>query len=96
MGPGIAIDINAKIARNEEIVSSHMDDEIVMMSIEQGEYYGINPVGSRIWELLEQPRTFAGLCDILLEEYDVPVEECRRDVLAFIEQLFEKKLVKYL
>lgn len=96
MGPGTTIDINAKIARNEEIVSSDMDDEIVMMSIEQGEYYGINAVGSRIWELLEQPRTAAGLCDILLEEYDVPAEECRRDVLAFIEQLFEKKLVKYL
>ncbi len=96
MEPGIAIDINARIARNEEIVSSDMDDEIVMMSIEQGEYYGINAVGSRIWELLEQPRTAAGLCDILLEEYDVPAEECRRDVLAFIEQLFEKKLVKYL
>jgi hypothetical protein len=94
--PGTAIDINARIARNEEIVSGKMDDEIVMMSIEQGEYYGINPVGSRIWELLEQPRTAAGLCDILLEEYDVPAEECRRDVLEFLRQLFARKLVKYL
>ena len=96
MEPGTAIDINAGIARNEEIVSGKMDDEIVMMSIEQGEYYGINPVGSRIWELLEQPRTAAGLCDILLEEYDVTAEECRRDVLEFLRQLFARKLVKYL
>ena len=96
MEPGKTIDINAKIVRTQEIVSSNMDDEVVMMSIEQGEYYGINPVGSRIWGLLAQPRTAAGICDILMEEYNVPAEECRQDVLEFLGQLFEKKLVKYL
>ena len=96
MDPGKTIDINAKILRSQEIVSGNMDNEIVMMSIQQGEYYGINPVGSRIWELLEQPRTAAGICDILAEEYDVPAEECRRDVLEFVGQLFDKKLVQYL
>jgi hypothetical protein len=94
--PGKTIDINAKIVRNEEIVSTGMDNETVMMSIEMGEYYGINPVGSRIWELLARPRTAAGICDMLMEEYDVPEEECRQDVLEFLGQLFEKKLVKYL
>jgi hypothetical protein len=93
---GKTIDINAKIVRNQEIVFSGMDSDTVMMSIEMGEYYGTNPVGGRIWELLEQPRTPAGICDILMEEYNVPAEECRRDVLEFIGQMFEKKLVKYL
>jgi hypothetical protein len=93
---GKTIDLNAAIVRNQEIVSSGIDNDTVMMSIEMGEYYGTNPVGSRIWELLEQSRTPAGICDILMEEYNVPAEECRRDVLEFIGQLFEKKLVKYL
>ncbi len=96
MEPGKTIDINAKIVRNEEIVSSSMDNDTVMMSIELGQYYGINPVGGRIWELLAQPRTAAVVCDMLMEEYNVPAEECRRDVLEFLGQLFEKKLVKYL
>jgi hypothetical protein len=93
---GKTIDLNAKIVRNQEIVFSSMDSDTVMMSIEMGEYYGTNPVGSRIWELLEQPRTPAGLCDILVEEYSVPAPECRREVLEFVGQLLEKKLVKYL
>jgi hypothetical protein len=93
---GKTIDLNAKIVRNQEIVFSNMDSDTVMMSIEMGEYYGTNPVGSRIWELLEQPRTLAGICDILMEEYNVPEEECQRDVLEFVGQLLEKKLVKYL
>lgn len=96
MESGNTIDINARIVRNQEIVSSSMDSDTVMMSIEMGEYYGTNPVGGRIWDLLEQPRTPAGICDILMEEYNVPAETCRRDVLEFIGQLFEKKLVKYL
>ena len=96
MATGKTIDVNAKIVRNEEIVFSGMDDETVMMSIEMGEYYGINPIGSRIWELLAEPLTTAGICDLLMEEYEVPAEECRRDVLEFIRQLFDKKLVKFL
>ncbi len=96
MASGKSIDLNAKIVRNLEIVSSSMDSDTVMLSIEMGEYYGTNPVGSRIWELLEQPCTPVGICDILVEEYNVPVEECRQDVLDFVGQLFEKKLVKCL
>lgn len=94
MGPGNSIDFDTTIEKKQDIISSVMDDETVMMSIENSEYYGLNPVGSRIWELLDQPRTVAGICDILVEEYDVPAEECQREVKEFVEKLLEKKLVK--
>jgi len=70
-----------------------MDNETVMMSIENGEYYGINSVGSRIWELLDQPRSILELTDLLLEEFDVPENECQQDVMEFVEKLVEKKLL---
>jgi hypothetical protein len=92
--PGKSIDFDTAIEKKQDIISSGMDDETVMMSIENGEYYGLNPVGGRIWELLDRPRTAAGICDILVEEYDVPVEECQREVKEFVEKLLEKKLVK--
>lgn len=94
MAPGNSIDFDTTIEKKQDIISSGMDDETVMMSIENGEYYGLNPVGSRIWELLDRPRTVGGICDILLAEYDVPAEECRREVMEFVEKLLEKKLVK--
>jgi hypothetical protein len=94
MEPGKTIDINATIEKKQEIISTGMDEDTVMMSIEKGEYYGLNPVGSRIWELLDQPRTVAWICDSLLAEYDVPAEECQRDVKEFVGKLVEKKLVK--
>jgi hypothetical protein len=94
LAPGKSIDFDTTIEKKQDIISSGMDDETVMMSIENSEYYGLNPVGSRIWELLDRPRTVAGICDILLAEYDVPAEECQREVKEFVEKLLEKKLVK--
>lgn len=94
MDPEKIIDINSKIVRDNEIISSDMDEETVMMSIESGEYYGINPVGSRIWALLEQPHSVSEICDTLREEYDVKPAECQQDVLEFVNKLLEKKLVK--
>jgi len=83
----------SKIYRNPEMLSSDMDGEKVMMSIENGEYYGLNPIGSRIWELIEQPKTIDKLISILTDEFDVTPEICENDVLAFLKELLEKNLI---
>jgi hypothetical protein len=82
-----------KLKRNPEMVFSEMDGEIVMMSIENSEYYGLDPVASRIWELLEQPATIAQLVEKLLEEYEVDYDTCLKDVIAFSDELLEKKIL---
>lgn len=88
------LDINSAVARNEGIIFSNMDEETVMMSIEKGEYYGVNPVGRRIWELLETPVTVSAMCDTLCGEYNIEPEQCSKDVLAFLEQLSAKDVIK--
>jgi hypothetical protein len=87
------INTNTKIVRNNEIISSDMDDETVMMNIEKGEYYGINPIGSRIWELIETPRKVSNICEKLCEEYDVTQEKCNNDVMHFLNHMAEKKII---
>lgn len=84
---------NAKFTQNNEIVFSQMDDEIVMMNLEKGEYYGISPVGSRIWELLETPQTVDDICRTLCKEYAVSPEKCTEEVLIFITQMKEKNII---
>jgi trimethylamine:corrinoid methyltransferase-like protein len=85
--------VNAKFVQNSEIVFSQMDDEIVMMDLEKGEYYGISPVGSRIWELVETPRTMPDICTTLCKEYDVSHEKCTKEVLDFIIEMTEKNII---
>ncbi len=84
---------NQPIQRNPDMLFSHIDDEVVMMSIETGEYYGLNPVASRIWELLEHPHTMEQLIDKLLQEFDIDESTCRRDVQTFLKQLAGKQLI---
>ena len=80
--------------RNQETISGQIDDEIVMVDIEKGSYFSLNPVATRIWELLEQPLTLDGLCDQLLTEYDVSAEECRADVAEHLTQMQTLGLVR--
>jgi hypothetical protein len=75
-------------------VSADLDGEVAMMSIEHGEYYVLDAVGSRTWELIEKPIAVSELCARLVEEYDVGAEECARDVLAFLDQMMAKGLIE--
>ena len=90
------IGMNTVVAQIEELVSSDLDGETVMMSIKNGKYYGMDAIGSRIWELIKQPRSVLELCDILLTEFNVDRERCEKDVLVFLNKLAEDNLVKVL
>jgi len=81
------------ITQIEEIVASDIDGETVMMSVENGEYYGLDDIGSRIWELIEKPVRVSDLIDTLLERFDVDRETCEKDVLTFLNGLNEDKIL---
>ncbi|OPY79976.1 MAG: Coenzyme PQQ synthesis protein D (PqqD) [Syntrophorhabdus sp. PtaU1.Bin058] len=82
------------VSQIDEIVASDIDDEKVMMSIEKGRYYGLDPVGSRVWELIGKPVRVSELIDALLLQYDVDRETCERDVLEFLEDLYEDGILQ--
>ena len=87
------INLKTTIKRNPEMVTSNIDGEIVMMSIDHGEYYGLDEIGSRIWELLENPMTIEHLIDILVEEFEVNKETCTSDTLEFLNDLAQKNII---
>ena len=89
----VAISPDSTIKRNPELVASEIDGETVMMSIDNGEYFGLDTVGSRIWEIIKEPIKVEQLIDILLEEFEVSREQCELDTIDFLNQLFDKKLV---
>ena len=62
-----------------------MDGELVMMGMEQGEYYGLRDVAASIWQHLAEPRTTEELCTLVAEEYAVTADGCRDDVVAFLD-----------
>jgi hypothetical protein len=89
----MAINLNTVVSKNQQIISSKMDDEVVMMSVEKGNYYGLNRVGSEIWEKLTEPVTVAGLCDKLMQEFNVEKEQCQREVITYLDKLVSEGLI---
>lgn len=81
------------VVKNSEMLSSDMDGDVVMMSIEDGEYYSIDPTGARIWDLLKEPVKVGDICTRLLTEYDVGPEQCQKEMIAFLNKLSEKKII---
>ena len=89
----MGISTDTVIRRKHDVLFNEIDGEVVMLSVKNSEYYGIDEVGSRIWELLESPLSVDELIGLLTEEYDVSQEQCRHDTLAFLEKLSEKDLL---
>ena len=81
------VEISTWIVRSQEVLNSEVDGEIVMMSIDQGTYSGLDGIGSEIWRLIETPSRVSEICDVMMERYDVERETCERDVLLFLNDL---------
>lgn len=94
MGTRKEIGINTKVSQAMGIVAADMDGEKAMLNIEQGKYYGLDGVGSRIWELIDTPRTIREVVAILLTEYDVDEKKCHQDVMGFLLKLSAQGLVE--
>lgn len=79
---------------NKTVLSSKLETEFILLSIDAGYYFGLDSVASRIWELLsEKPYTVDELADHLLEEYEVDRQTCLEDVQAFIDDMAFRKLI---
>lgn len=78
---------------NPEVLTTEVDDELGMMSIKNGSYYTLNPVGKRIWQLLEQGIAIDDMINILVKEYNVSKEICKNDIIDLMNVLEKKSLV---
>jgi hypothetical protein len=80
---------------NPEVLSTKIDEEAVLMSIEADSYFSLDPIGSHIWEVLsEKAASIDELVAVLSEEYEIDEATCRKDVGEFIAVMSEKKLIK--
>ena len=85
-----------KIQQAPGVLFNQVDDDLVMMDIKSGNYFGINPVGAEIWNKMEEPITVQGIINQLLAEYDIDEETCRKETLTFIQQTLERGFLKVL
>jgi len=88
-----AIAPDTTVVVSPQQVSTSLGEEAVILGAEAGQYFGLNAVGARIWELVQEPVRVSAICATLCEEYEVTAEQCERDVVALLTDLRDKGLL---
>ena len=82
------------LTASESVVTADLGDELVLLDVHSGTYFGVDPIGARIWQLIGQGRTEEEIVLDLLTEYEVEATVLRLDVRNFLELLLAKGLLR--
>jgi hypothetical protein len=91
---GDMISLTATVRASADQISCDLAGESVVLSLKNSLYYALDPVGTRIWELLQEPRTVASIRDVILEEYDVEAGRCESDLINLLGDLDAQGLIE--
>ena len=86
--------LDSVIVASKEQISTDLGGEVVILGLESGQYYSLNDVGTRIWDLVQGPKTVLELRDTIVGEYDVEPERCEQDVLEVLKHMVSEGLIE--
>lgn len=87
------MNLDVSVTIPQDVMARTVGDETVILDLASGTYYGLDPVGARIWQLMAAGQTLTQVCDVMLAEYNVTRENIERDMLALVQTLLDKRLV---
>lgn len=85
---------SAIVVATDRQVGCEVGGEAVVLHLDQGVYYGLNPVGARVWQLVQAPLAIQAIVDQLSSEFDVDREQCMSDVRELVAKLQQNLLVR--
>lgn len=89
-----SLSANSIVVMATEQVSCPLGEESAILNLKNSVYYGLDPVGARVWSLLHEPRSVSELRDTLLSEYEVEAGQCEDDLLALLEKMRSEGLIE--
>lgn len=84
----------SSVVVSDDVVSCDLDGEAAILNTQSGIYYGLDPIGAKIWNSLQKPCSISDLIELILDEYDVEEERFKTDLFELVNDLKEKGLVK--
>ena len=88
------LSLHTIVVAASEQVSCPLGEESAILNLKNSVYYGMNPVGARVWDLLQQPKSVTELRNALLEEFEVDEVRCGGDLLALLETMRSEGLIE--
>lgn len=87
------ININSIVIRREGINATDLHGEKVMMDLNEGKYFALNKVGSKIWDIIDNKISVKDIIEILMKEYDIDEKSCNEEVIGFIGKMNAAKII---
>ncbi|MBC8145384.1 MAG: PqqD family protein [bacterium] len=76
-----------------ETVFSDLGNEVAILSLRSGRYFGLNPVGAYVWNLIQEKHTIADICSKVANVYDVSIDRCQIDMHNLLSELLAEDLI---
>ena len=87
------MNLTDNIIVSSKAVARQLGDEMVILHLGSGTYFGLDVVGARIWQLMGEGKSLNEICNIVLDEYEVSREDIERDIVALTKDLLAQDLV---
>lgn len=87
------ITLDSRLTIPPQVMSRLVEEETVLLDLASGQYFGVDGVGQRIWELLSEGRSLGETVESITAEYDVDEAQVKADVVAFAGELVERGLL---
>jgi len=81
------LDLNQTIALSPDVISQEVSGETVLLDLESENYFGLDEVGTRIWQLIKETNDLNAIYQTLLKEYDVPSERLQQDLTTLLSEI---------
>ena len=85
--------VNKRVEISTDVLSQEVDGETVLLDLNSEAYFGLDQVGTRIWQLLQEVGELPAVYDMMLDEYYVDGENLKEDLDALITDLDEAGLI---
>ncbi len=79
--------LTSQLVPSNQAIESRVGDETVLLHLENGTYYGLDAVGTRIWEMLREGKAPLSICEAVAREYGIAREAVEADARRFLGDL---------
>lgn len=85
--PVLSINLNQTIALSPDVISQEVSGETVLLDLESENYFGLDEVGTRIWQLIKETNDLNSIYNTLLDEYEVSGERLQQDLTVLLSEI---------
>ena len=87
------MNLSDKVTIPAQVMARQVGDETVILDLASGTYFGLDPIGARIWQLIGEGKALGEICEVLLTEYEDSSDQLRGDLERLLQELGGKGLI---